>query len=70
MIKKNDYILIIGGMNARMALTPIPDIVGEYRKQTVNNYGRKRLECATFKNLKVNNTLFCEKINVPRQQGD
>jgi len=60
-VNKNDYIMLIGDMNARFGDNRVANIVGTNGEGTLNNSGRKLIDFCTFNNLKIMNTFFKRK---------
>ena len=58
---KNHEILLMGDMNARVGNVPIPNIVGVFGEDTLNDNGEVLREFATFNELKITNTFFRKK---------
>jgi exonuclease III len=58
---KNDYILMMGDLNARIGNTKIMKIVGTNDKPTVNNNGKKLRDFCTFNNMRIMNSFFKHK---------
>lgn len=48
-------------MNARVEEEAIPNIVGVYGEETINENGELLREFATFNELKITNSFFCKK---------
>ena len=57
-VNKNDYIILIGYMNARVGNNKVANIVGTNGEATLNSNGRNLLDFCTFNNLKIMNTFF------------
>jgi len=57
-VNKNDYIMLIGDMNARVGNNRFADIVGTNGEATLNGNGRTWIDFCTFNNLKIMNTFF------------
>jgi len=51
-VNKNDYIILIGDMNARVGNNRVANIVGTNGEATLNSNGRKLIDFCTFNNLK------------------
>jgi len=60
-VNRNDYIMLIGDMNARVWNSRVINIVGTNGKATLNNNGRKLIDFYTYNNLKIMNTFFKHK---------
>jgi hypothetical protein len=59
---KNDYILILGDINARTGNTKIMKIIGTNRGSTINNNGRKLADICVFDNIRIMNSFFKDKV--------
>ena len=57
-MNRNDYIMLIGDMIARVGNNRVINIVGTNGEATLNNSGRKLIDFWTFNNLKIMNTFF------------
>jgi len=57
-VNKNDYIMLIGDMNARVGNNRVANILGMNGEATLNNSSRKLIHFCTFNNLKIMNTFF------------
>ncbi len=57
-INKNDYLLLLGDLNARVGKIPIKNIVGTEGEYTLNNNGKKLIEFAIYNELRITNTFF------------
>ena len=57
-MNRNDYIMLIGDMNARVGNNRVTKIVGTNGEATLNNNGRKLIDFCTFNNLKTMNDFF------------
>jgi hypothetical protein len=66
-LNKNDYILIIGNLNARVGNNLIPDCMEIYGESTSNENGKMLKDFCTFNNLRITNPYFknkdCHKYN-------
>ena len=60
-VNKNDYIMLIGDMNARVGSNRVANIVGTNGEATLNSNGRKLIDFCTFNNLKIMNRFFKHK---------
>ena len=60
-VNKNDYIMLIGDMNARVGNNKVANIVGTNEEATLNSKGRKPIDFCTFNNLKIINAFFKHK---------
>jgi len=60
-VNKNDYIMLIGDMNARVGNNRVANIVGTNGEATLNNNSRKLIDFCTFNNLKITNMFFKHK---------
>jgi len=60
-VSKNDYIMSIGDMNARVGNNRVANIVGTNGEATLNSNGRKLIDSCTLNNLKIMNTFFKHK---------
>jgi len=60
-VNKNDYIMLIGGINARVGNNRAANIVGTNGDATLNSNSRKLIDFCTFNNLKIMNTYFKHK---------
>jgi len=60
-VNKNDYIMLIGDMNARVCNNRVSNIVGTNGEDTLNSNGRKLIYFCTFNNLKILNTFLSTK---------
>jgi len=71
-VNKNDYIILIGDMNARVGNNIVANIVGTNGEATLNSNGRKLIDFCTFNNLKVMNTFLSTKkfVNLLGKQED
>jgi len=71
-VNKNDYIMLIGDMNARVGNNRVANIVGTNGEATLNSNGRKLIDFCTFNNLKIMNTFLNTKkfINLLGKQED
>jgi exonuclease III len=58
---KNDYILMMGDLNARIGNITIMKIVGTDGEPTVNNNGKKLMDFCTFNNMRIMNSFFKHK---------
>jgi len=52
-VNKNDYIMLIGGTNARVGNNRVLNIVGTNGEATLNNNGRKLIDFCKFNDLKI-----------------
>ena len=50
---KNDYIMLIWDMNARVGNNRVANVVGTSGETTLNSNGRKLIDFCTFNNLKI-----------------
>jgi hypothetical protein len=50
-VNKNDYIMLGGGMNARVGNNRVVNIVGTNGEATLNSNGRKLIDFCTFTNI-------------------
>ena len=57
-VNKNDYIMLIGDMTARVGNNRFANIVGTNGEATLNSNGRTWIDFCTFNNLKIMNTFF------------
>jgi len=57
-VNKNDYIMLIGDMNARVGNNRIANVMGTNGEATLNSNGRKLIDFCKFNNLKIMNTFF------------
>ena len=62
-MNKNDYIMLIGDMNARDGNNRVANIVGTNGEATLNSNSRKFIDFCTFNNSKIINTFFKHKKN-------
>jgi len=71
-VNKNDYIKLIGGMNARVGNNRVLNIVGTEGEATLNNNGRKLIDFWIFSNLKIMKTFLSAKkfLNLLGKQED
>jgi len=60
-VNKNDYIMLIGDMNAGVGNNRVANIVGTNGEATLNSNGRKLIDFCTFNILKIMNTFFKHK---------
>ena len=60
-VNKNDYMMLIGDMNARVGNNRVANIVGTDGEATLNSNSRKLIDFCTFNNLKIMNTFFKHK---------
>jgi len=60
-VNKNDYIMLIGDMNARVGNNKVANIVGTNREATLDSNDRKLIDFCTFNNLKIMHTFFKHK---------
>jgi len=60
-VNKNDYMMLIGDMNARVGNNRVANIVVTNGEATLNSNGRKLRDFCTFNNLKIMNTFFKHK---------
>jgi hypothetical protein len=58
---KNDYILLSGNLNAEIGNAGIHNIVGSFGEQVTNTSGLKLKDFATYKNMKIVNSLYQHK---------
>jgi len=57
-VNKNDSIMLIADMNARVGNNRVANIVCTNGEITLNSNGRKLIVFCTFNNLKIMNTFF------------
>jgi len=71
-VNKNDYIMLIGDMNARVGNNRVANIVVANGEVTLNFNGRKLIDFCTFNNLKIMNTFLSREnfINLFGKQED
>ena len=71
-MNKNDYMMLIGDMNARVGNNRYANIVGTNGEATLNSNGRKLIDFCTFNNLKIISTFLNTKkyINILGKQED
>jgi len=60
-VNKNNYIILIGDMNARVGNNRVANIVGTNGEATLISIGRKLIDFCTFNNLKIMNIFFKHK---------
>lgn len=60
-VNKNDYIMLVGNVNARVGNNEVTNIVGTIGEVALNNNGKNLIYFYTFNNLKTMNTLFKHK---------
>jgi hypothetical protein len=58
---KQDYLLLMGDLNARIGITKIMKIVGRNGEPTVNNNGKKLRDFCTFNNMRIMNSFLKHK---------
>jgi len=56
--EKNDYIMLIGDMNARVGNNKVTNILGTNGEATLNNISNKLIDFCTCNTLKIMNTFF------------
>jgi hypothetical protein len=71
-VNKNNYILLIGDINARVGNNRVANIVVTNGEGTLNSNGRKVICFCTFDNLKIMNRFLSTKksINLLEKQED
>ena len=57
----NDYVLLMGDLNARVGKDPIPGLIGIFGEEQQNQNGTHLREFVTFNELKITNTFFRKK---------
>ena len=60
-VNKNDYITLIGDMNARVGNNRVANIVVANGEATLNNNGKKLTDFCTFNNLKITSTFLSNR---------
>ena len=60
-VNKNDYILLMGDLNARIRNRGIQNVMGTNGEDILNNNGNKLIDFSTFNQLKIMNTYFRHK---------
>ena len=60
-VNKNDYIMLIGDMNARVGNNRFANTVGTNGEATLNSNGRTLIHFCRFNYLKIMNTIFKHK---------
>jgi hypothetical protein len=60
-INKNDYILMMGDLNARTGNTKVMKIIGTNGEPTVNSNGRKLTDFCIYNNMRIMNSFFKHK---------
>ena len=60
-MNKNDYLMLMEDMNARVGNNRVPNIVGTNGEATLNSNGRKLIDFCKFNNLKIMNTFLSIK---------
>ncbi|XP_054708323.1 uncharacterized protein LOC129218133 [Uloborus diversus] len=59
--KKNDSMILMGDLNARVGNQPIPNVVGTFGEICLNDNGKQLRDFASFNNFKLTNTFFRKK---------
>jgi hypothetical protein len=60
-VNKNDYIMLIGEVKARVGNNTVTNIVGTNGELTLNKKGKKLIDFCTLNNLKIMNTFSKHK---------
>lgn len=60
-VNKNDYLMLMGDLNARVGNSRINDVMGTNGEAVINNNGAKLIDFCTFNQLKIMNTYFRHK---------
>jgi hypothetical protein len=58
---KNDYILMLGGLNAKTGNTKTVEKIAENGESIINNSGTKFTDCCVFNNIRIITGFFKHK---------
>ena len=59
---KNDYVLIMGDLNARIGKETIPNLIGPHGEDKVNSNGKCLRDFCSYNNLRITNSYFKHKL--------